>query len=420
VPTNTPSVLDRFAYRYPVPLVDAVVSHDRGRSLEAVKAVTVSEDFFQGHFPGQPVMPGVLMIESLAQAAAILLLERDGEPGDARASLRGVDGVKFRRQIVPGDRVTLSVKLLAERGPIARVAAQASVEDQLVAEATLVMALERQGVAIHPTAHVDPGATIGAGTTIGPNAVVGPRVRLGRRCTVGASAVVDGNTELGDDNEVFPFASIGLRPQDLKYAGEDTRLVIGRRNVFREFVTIHRGTVGGGGVTTIGDRNVFMAYAHVAHDCHVGDDTIFGNAATLGGHVTVQSFATISAFSAVHQFCRIGRHAFIGGFSVITKDALPYAKTVGNRPARNYGLNTIGLVRRRVPADAIAKLKHAYRYLLTSKLNTTRALAEIERDQSLACEEVGHLVDFIRTSSRGVVLRRTLLRRADDAVVSEE
>jgi UDP-N-acetylglucosamine acyltransferase len=219
---------------------------------------------------------------------------------------------------------------------------------------------------------------------------------------------------------VFPLASIGLRPQDLKYAGEPTRLVIGQKNVFREFVTVHRGTVGGGGVTTIGDRNVFMAYAHVAHDCHVGDDTIFGNAATLGGHVTVQSYATISAFSAVHQFCRIGRHAFIGGFSVITKDALPFAKTVGNRPARNYGLNTIGLVRRRIPADAIAKLKQAYRYLLTSKLNTTRALAEIEKDPLLACSEVGHLVDFIRTSSRGVVLRRTLTRRADDAVVADE
>jgi UDP-N-acetylglucosamine acyltransferase len=420
VPTKTPSVLDRFSYRYPVPLVDAVVSHDRGRALEAVKAVTVSEDFFQGHFPGQPVMPGVLMIESLAQAAAILLLERESEPGDARASLRGVDGVKFRRQIVPGDRVTLAVRLIAERGPIARVAGQATVDDQLVAEATLVMVIQRQGVAIHPTAHVDAGATIGAGTTIGPNAVIGPRVRLGRRCKVGASAVVDGNTELGDENEVFPFASIGLRPQDLKYAGEDTRLVIGHKNVFREFVTIHRGTVGGGGSTTIGDRNVFMAYAHIAHDCQVGDDTIFGNAATLGGHVTVQSCATISAFSAVHQFCRIGRHAFIGGFSVITKDALPFAKTVGNRPARNYGLNTIGLVRRRVPTEAIGKLKQAYRYLLTSKLNTSRALAEIERDPLLACAEVGHLVDFIRTSSRGVVLRRTLSRRADDPGVAEE
>jgi UDP-N-acetylglucosamine acyltransferase len=420
VPTITPLALDRLSYRYPVPLVDAVVSHERGRSLEAVKSVTVSEDFFQGHFPGQPVMPGVLMIESLAQAAALLLLDRDGESPETRTALRGVDGVKFRRQIVPGDRVRLAVRLVAERGPIARVAGQALVDDQVVAEATLVMALERNGIGIHPTANVDPRAVIGAGTTIGPNATVGPNVRLGRRCKIGASAVVDGYTELGDDNEVFPLASIGLRPQDLKYGGEPTRLVIGSKNVFREFVTIHRGTVGGGGVTAIGDRNVFMAYAHIAHDCQVGDDTIFGNAATLGGHVTVQNCATISAFSAVHQFCRIGRHAFIGGFSVITKDALPFAKTVGNRPARNYGLNTIGLVRRRIPADAIAKLKHAYRYLLTSKLNTTRALAEIEGNQELACPEVGHLVDFIRTSTRGVVLRRTLTRRADDAVVADE
>jgi UDP-N-acetylglucosamine acyltransferase len=420
VPTITPSTLDRLSFRYPVPLVDAVVSHERGRALEAVKSVTVSEDFFQGHFPGQPVMPGVLMLESLAQAAAILLLDRDGEALETRVALRGVDNVKFRRQIVPGDRVRLAVRLVAERGPIARVAGQALVDDQVVAEATLVMALIRDGVSIHPTAIVDPTATIGAGSTIGPHATIGRGVRIGKRCTIGASAVLDGEAELGDDNEVFPFVSIGLRPQDLKYAGERTRLVIGHRNVFREFVTIHRGTVGGGGVTTIGDHNVFMAYAHVAHDCRVGDDTIFGNAATLGGHVTVQSYATISAFSAVHQFCRIGRHAFIGGFSVITKDALPFAKTVGNRPARNYGLNTIGLVRRRIPADAIAKLKQAYRYLLTSKLNTTRALAEIERDPTLACAEVGHLVDFIRTSQRGVVLRRTPARRADDAVAPDE
>jgi len=420
VPTTTPSTLDRFSYRYPVPLVDAVVSHERGRALEAVKSVTVSEDFFQGHFPGMPVMPGVLMLESLAQAAALLLLDRDGEPAETRAALRGVDGAKFRRQIVPGDRVRLAVRLVAERGPIAHVAGQALVDDQVVAEATLVMALARDGVSIHPTAHVDPSVTLGAGTTVGPNATIGRGVTIGKRCTIGASAVVEGLTELGDDNEVFPFVSIGLRPQDLKYAGEPTRLVIGDRNVFREFVTVHRGTSGGGGLTTIGSGNVFMAYAHVAHDCHVGDDTIFGNAATLGGHVTVQNAATISAFSAVHQFCRIGRYAFIGGFSVITKDAPPYAKTVGNRPARNYGLNTIGLVRRRIAPEAIGKLKQAYRYLLTSKLNTTRALAEIEKDPSLACAEVGHLVDFIRTSQRGVVLRRTPARRADDAPLAEE
>ena len=158
VPTITPLALDRLSYRYPVPLVDAVVSHERGRALDAVKNVTVSEDFFQGHFPGQPVMPGVLMIESLAQAAAILLLDRDGEPLETRASLRGVDGVKFRRQIVPGDRVRLEVRLIAERGPIARVAGQALVDDQVVAEATLVMALERDGVVDPSDRQRRPGA----------------------------------------------------------------------------------------------------------------------------------------------------------------------------------------------------------------------------------------------------------------------
>jgi len=275
-----------------------------------------------------------------------------------------------------------------------------------------VMALERNGIAIHPTANVDPRAVIGAGTIIGPNAMVGPHVRLGRRCKIGASAVVDGYTELGDDNEVFPLASIGLRPQDLKYGGEPTRLVIGNRNIFREFVTIHRGTVGGGGVTSIGDRNVFMAYVHVAHDCHVGNDTIFGNMATLGGHVTVEDFANVSAGSGVHQFCRVGRHAFIGGYSVVTKDALPFARTVGSRPARIFGANTIGLARRGVPLDVIEKLKGSFRYLLQSKLNTTKAMQQIRRDRTLSCPEVEYLLDFIGTSQRGVILRRGT-RRAE-------
>jgi UDP-N-acetylglucosamine acyltransferase len=173
----------------------------------------------------------------------------------------------------------------------------------------------------------------------------------------------------------------------------------------------------GGGLTSIGDNNLFMAYAHVAHDCRIGNHTIFGNAATLGGHVWVENFATISAFSGVHQFCRVGEHAFIGGYSVVTKDALPYAKTVGNR-ARIYGLNTIGLIRRGFSEDTLSKLKRAYRYLLVSRLNTSRALREIEQDDSLACDEVAQLVDFIRNSHRGVILRRPI-RRAEEMVADE-
>ena len=181
-------------------------------------------------------------------------------------------------------------------------------------------------------------------------------MRIGTDCRIGASCVIDGVTEIGDGNEIFPMTSIGLVPQDLKFGGEPTRVVIGDRNVIREFVTIHRGTAGGGGLTSIGDDNLLMAYAHIAHDCHVGSETIFGNAATLAGHVEVEDYATVSAFSGVHQFCRVGKYAFIGGYSVVTKDALPFAKTVGNR-ARIYGINTIGLIRRGFSPDTIAKLR---------------------------------------------------------------
>ena len=248
--------------------------------------------------------------------------------------------------------------------------------------------------------------------------MIGPNVRLGAHCRVGASAVIEGWTDIGDDTEIYPFASIGLIPQDLKFRGEKSRLVIGRRNIFREFVTINRGTRGGGGVTMIGDRNVFMAYVHVAHDCQVRNDTIFGPHATLGGHVTVEDFANISAGSAVHQFCRVGQHAFIGGYSVVTKDALPYARTVGSRPARIFGANTIGLMRRGFSPEVVEKLKGAFRYLLQSKLNTTRALQQIHHDRSLACEEVQYLIDFIRTSQRGVILRRAT-RRAEEVLTDE-
>ena len=155
-----------------------------------------------------------------------------------------------------------------------------------------------------------------------------------------------------------------------------------------------------------------MAYVHVAHDCHVGNDTIFGNMATLGGHVTVEDYANVSAGSGVHQFCRVGRHAFIGGYSVVTKDALPFARTVGSRPARIFGTNTIGLMRRGVPPDVIDKLKGSFRYLLQSKMNTTKAMQQIKRDRSLACPEVEYLLDFISTSQRGVILRRAT-RRAE-------
>ena len=412
------SVLSRVYYRFPVSLVDGVVLHEPGRRLVAIKNVTVNEEFFQGHFPGSPLMPGVLMIEALTQAAGILVLDRAEASPTARAALRGVNNAKFRRQVVPGDRLRLEVTLGPARSRLAKAWAAAYIDDQVVAEAELLLGIEPGPAYVDPTAHVHPSARIGEGSTIGANATIGPDVTIGRDCRIGASVVIEGWTAIGDGTQIFPMASIGLAPQDLKYRGERTRLVIGRDNIFREFVTINRGTEGGGGETTIGDRNLFMAYVHVAHDCHVGSDTIFGPHATLGGHVDVEDYANISAGSAVHQFCRVGKYGFIGGYSVVTKDALPFARTIGSRPARIFGVNTIGLSRRGFTNDTISQLKQAYRYLIQSKLNTTRALARIDQDATLSSPDVRYLVEFIRSSRRGVILRRPA-RRTEELVADE-
>jgi UDP-N-acetylglucosamine acyltransferase len=409
---NIAPFLERQRYRFPAVLVDAVSAVD-DRHLRAVKAVSVGEDFVQGHFPGVPLMPGVLMLEALTQVSSALLLSQPGTPAAARVVLRGVDDVKFRRPVVPGDRLAIDVRLGRQRGPIAHLHATGEVDGSAVIEARLVLAVTTDEPLIDPAASVHPTAVIGAGTVVGAHAVVGAHVVLGRRVIVGASAVIEGDTVIGDGTHVFPFASVGLQPQDLKYRGERTTLVIGAGNVIRECVTIHRGTVGGGGETRIGDRNLIMAYAHIAHDCKVGSDTIFGPGATLGGHVTVEDFAQISAYSGVHQFCRVGRHAFIGGYSVVTKDALPFAKTVGNR-AKVYGLNTVGLMRRGFTPDAVRRLKRAYRYLLTSRLSPAKALDVIAADPAIASPDVAYLVEFLRSSTRGVTLKRPT-KRADEA-----
>ncbi len=409
--------IDRVSFRYPAFLFDSVSVHEPGRRLVAAKNVTVGEEYFQGHFPGSPLMPAVLMIEALTQAAALLILQPHASP-NARVSLRGVNHAKFRRPVVPGNRLRLEVTLGRMRSSLAKVNAVAYVDDQVATEAELLLAIVPGATFIDPSAHVHPAAKIGEGSIVGPHCVIGADVTLGRRCRIGASVVIDGWTEIGDDTQLYPMGSIGLAPQDLKYKGERTKLTIGRRNIFREFVTINRGTQGGGGETRIGDNNLFMAYVHVAHDCHIGNDTIFGPHATLGGHVDVGDFANVSAGSAVHQFCRVGPHGFIGGYSVVTKDALPFGRTIGSRPARIFGINTIGLARRGFTSDTIAQLRQAFRYLLQSKLNTTRALMQIEHDATLSAPEVRYLVDFIRASQRGVILRRPL-RRAEEHPVDE-
>lgn len=254
---------------------------------------------------------------------------------------------------------------------------------------------------IHQSALVHADAQIGEDCFIGPFCTIGAGVRLGNGVRLESHVVVDGDTSIGDHTKVFPFASIGLAPQDLKYGGEPTRTEIGERNQIREFVTIHRGTAGGGGLTRIGNGNLFMAQAHVAHDCQLGNDIIMANAATLAGHVEIADRANVGAYSGVHQFCRIGLEAFVGGYSVVVKDAPPFAIIQGNH-AKCFGLNRVGMKRRGHSKETIEALNHAYHLLLSSKLNTTQAIERI-RDEINGISEVDLLVEFIESSKRGVV-----------------
>jgi UDP-N-acetylglucosamine acyltransferase len=254
---------------------------------------------------------------------------------------------------------------------------------------------------IHSTAIIDPSAELAAGVVVGPYAVVGPEVSIGARSEIGAGAQLAGPTRMGVENRVFPHACIGFDPQDLKFHGEKTRLEVGDRNLFREFATVNRGTEAGGGYTSIGSDNLFMAYTHVAHDCHVGNRTIFSNGATLAGHVLVEDDAVVGAFSAVHQFCRVGRHAYIGGYSVISQDALPFVKTVGNKPAC-YGVNSIGLRRKGFDNQTLKTLDRAVRVLLRSGLNTTQALDRL-REEFSGTPEIDYLIAFVSTTQRGII-----------------
>jgi UDP-N-acetylglucosamine acyltransferase len=319
---------------------------------------------------------------------------------------------------VPGDQLRLEVTLLKRRGTICRLKGEIRCGEQRVAEAVLFLRVnESEAARIDPTARIHPLACLDEDVCVGAFAVIGAHVRLGAGTVVDHHATVEGPTTVGCGNHIYPYASIGQVPQDLKFKGEDSRLTIGDRNVFREFTTIHRGTAGGGGVTRIGSDNLFMAYTHVAHDCDVGNHAIFSNNAVLAGHVVVQDWATLSGFAGIHQFCRVGTHAFVGASTVATKDVLPYSKTVGNR-ALIYGVNSVGLTRRGFDRATITDIRRVFHILLLSRLNTADALRRLE-EEGPRTPEARVIVEFIRSSERGVVLKRRTRKSAPDATRAE-
>jgi len=254
---------------------------------------------------------------------------------------------------------------------------------------------------IHPTAIVSSRAEIDPSVNVGPYAVIGDDVILKEGVEVGSHVVIEGPTIIGNGTRLFPFACIGMIPQDIKFAGERTTLTLGARNTIREYVTMHRGTAGGGGVTSIGDDNLFMAQSHIAHDSHIGSHNIFANLSSLAGHVEIGDHVTIGAYTGVHQFCRVGNHAFVGAYSAAVKDAMPFARSVGNH-AHCYGANALGLRRKGFSTEQVRNIEHAFHLLLSSKLNTSQALERI-RSEMKGIPEIDYLVDFIESSKRGVI-----------------
>lgn len=255
---------------------------------------------------------------------------------------------------------------------------------------------------VHPTAIVDPLARIDATADIGPYCVIGAEVEIGARTRLMANVYCEGPTWIGEENLFYPYTTVGVASQDMKYRGERAETRIGSRNTIREFVTIHRGTEGGGLATRVGDDNLLMAYVHVAHDVQLGSHTILANAVTLAGHVTIGDWAFIGAFSGVHQFCRVGRHAFVGGYSVVVQDVMPFSNAVSEREIRIFGANRTGLERRGFADENIERLQTAFRLLTHSKLNTSQAIARIH-EEIPETPELRELLEFIQSSKRGVV-----------------
>ncbi len=254
---------------------------------------------------------------------------------------------------------------------------------------------------IHPTAIIDPKTEIGEGVDIGPYSVIEKGVFIGEGTKIGSHVVIREGTKIGERCQIFQFSSVGEAPQALAYRGERTSLLIGDHNIIREFVTLHRGTVKGGGKTVIGNDNFIMAYSHIAHDCQIGNQVVMANGATLGGHILIEDYAIIGGLAAIHQFCRIGTHALLSGLTGVSQDVPPYTMAAGSR-AKLYGLNTVGLKRHQFSEQAIRALKKAYRIIFRSGLTLEKAMKSVEEDDIFQIPEVRHFVQFIQQTKRGI------------------
>jgi len=412
-------ILKTVPHRYPFVLVDRVLELEEGKRAVAIKNVTINEHFFQGHFPGQPVMPGVLIVEALAQVGVVLALRMPSTEGKI-IYFAGIDNVRFRRPVVPGDQLRLEVEVLWIRGALGKMKGKALVDKDIVTQGEFTFSLVERGTggaSIHPSATIHPSAKVHKGVDIGPYVVIGPEVEIGENTSIGAHTTISRWTKIGKNNKIMHACSIGTPPQDLRYKGEKGQILIGDNNVIREFVTIHL-PQGENGVTKIGNDNYIMVHAHIPHNCTVGNQVVIGGYVGMAGHTQIEDQVIIGGLSGIHQYCRIGRLTMIGAQSKVVQDIPPFMLVEGN-PAQARGINVIGLQRKGVSQEAQAEIKKAFKLIYEGKHNTKKVVEEIKK-RLRPLDEINDLVRFLEKESKRGVSKKVSIEEAEEELVFPE
>lgn len=406
-------------HRYPFLLIDKIIELEEGKRAVAIKNVTMNEPFFQGHFPGHPIMPGVLIVEAIAQVGVVMALRTSGGEGKI-IYFAGIDNVRFRRPVMPGDQIRIEVETIWFRANLGKMRGKALVDKEVAVEGEFMFSLVEKAVGeakIHPTATVHSTAILGKNVEIGPYTVIGEGVKVGAGTKIGPHCLVARWTSIGKENHLYQGVTVGTPPQDFKYKGEKGEIIIGDKNIIREFVTIHLPS-GEGGQTIIGDENFIMVHAHVPHNCKIGNQVVVGGYVGLAGYAEIEDQVIIGGLAGIHQFVRIGRLTMVGAQSKVVKDIPPFMLVEGN-PAQVRGINSIGLQRRGIPNEAQAELRKAFKLIYESGNTTAKAAAEIKK-RLRPLPEIEQLVAFLQEESKRGISKKTAIEREVEELVLPE
>ena|SRR3989339_1829451 len=415
---NIQDILKSIPHRYPFLLVDRVLEMEYGKSATAIKNVTMNEQFFQGHFPGQPIMPGVLIIEAIAQVGAIMALSAPSALGKI-IFFAAIDKVRFRKPVVPGDQLKFEVEVLWFKRGLGKMKGKASVDGEVACEGEFTFSLVDQGggkdAQVHTSAIIHPSAKIGKGVQIGQFVVIGPEVEIGENTIIGANTVISRWTKIGKNNNISNNVSIGNAPQDLRYKGERGEIIIGDKNTIREFVTIHLPTGGEGQKTVIGNENLIMVHAHIPHNCYIANQTVIGGYAGLAGYTHIEDQVIIGGMAGIHQFVRIGRLAMVGAQSKVVQDIPPFMLVEGS-PAEVRGVNSIGLQRRGVSHEAQAEIKKAFKIIYETKQSTEKIVEELKK-RLRSLDEIVQIIKFLEQESKRGINKKVAIEEIEDDLI---